>query len=53
MLDNRRYSLNELQQVLRESTEFKAKKGDKVDSENRKNNGEAVRDIEKRTKGDR
>lgn len=50
MLDNRRYSLNELQQVLRESTEFKAKKGDKVDSENRKNNGEAVRDIEKRTK---
>lgn len=52
MLEGKRYSLNELRTVLGESTknEFKPRKGDGVDAENKKNNGEAVRDIEKRTK---
>lgn len=51
MLESKRYSLDELRDALRESTnEFKPKKGDGVDAENKKNNGEAVRDIEKRTK---
>ena len=50
MLENKRYSLDELREALRESTnEFKAKKGEGVDAENKKNNREAVRDIEKRT----
>ena len=50
MLENKRYSLEELRDVLRESTnEFKPKKGNGVDAENKKNNREAVRDIEKRT----
>ena len=50
MLENKRYSLDELREALRESTnEFKPKKGDGVDAENKKNNREAVRDIEKRT----
>jgi len=51
MLESKRYSLDELRDALRESTnEFKAKKGNGVDTENKKNNREAVRDIEKRTK---
>lgn len=51
MLESKRYSLDELREALRESTnEFKPRKGDGVDAENKKNNGEAVRDIEKRTK---
>lgn len=50
MLESKRYSLNELRTVLGESTkqEFNAKKGKGVDAENKKNNGQAVRDIEKR-----
>ena len=51
MLENKRYSLDELREALRESTnETKPKKGDGVDAENKKNNREAVRDIEKRTR---
>lgn len=51
MLESKRYSLDELRDALRESTnEFKPKKGSKVDAENKKNNREAVRDIEKRTR---
>lgn len=50
MLESKRYSLNELRTVLGESTkqEFNPKKGNGVDAENKKNNGQAVRDIEKR-----
>lgn len=51
---NKYYNLSEFCQVLRESQqakqEFKAKKGEKVDSEDKKNNDKAVNDILKDTK---
>jgi hypothetical protein len=47
---NRYYNLSEFCKVLRESQEFKAKKGESVDSENKKNNGKAVNDILTKTK---
>jgi hypothetical protein len=47
---NRYYNLSEFCKVLRESQEFKAKKGESVDSENKKNNGKAVKDILTKTK---
>lgn len=48
--DNKVYTLSEFCRVLKESQEFKAKKGEKVDSENKKNNGKAVDDILKQGK---
>jgi len=48
--DNKVYTLSEFCKVLKESQEFKARKGDKVDSENKKNNGKAVNDILKQSK---
>lgn len=51
MLSEKRYAFSELNAILRESTnEFSPKIGDKVESENKKNNGKAVDDIMKRTK---
>lgn len=47
---NKRYSISEFCQALRESQEFHAKKGANVDSENKKNNGKAVSDILKQGK---
>ena len=51
---NKVYNLSEFCKVLRESQqakqEFKAKKGETVDSEDKKNNGKAVEDILKKTK---
>ncbi len=46
---NKVYNLSEFCKVLRESQEFKAKKGETVDSEDKKN-GKAVEDILKQTK---
>jgi len=44
--DNKVYTLSEFCKVLKESQEFKAKKGsDNIDSKNKKNNGKAVNDI--------
>lgn len=46
-----RYTFSELNRFLLESrNEFDPKKGDKVDSENKKNNGKAVDDIMKQSK---
>lgn len=42
---NKVYNLSEFCKVLRESQEFKAKKGENVDSEDKKNNEKAVKDI--------
>ena len=46
---NKVYNLSEFCRVLRESQqskqEFKAKKGENVDNEDKKNNGKAVKDI--------
>lgn len=47
---NKVYKLSEFCQVLRESQEFEAKKGETVDSEDKKNNDKAVKDILKQTK---
>lgn len=47
---NKVYKLSEFCQVLRESQEFGAKKGETVDSEDKKNNDKAVKDILKQTK---
>ena len=47
---NKVYNLSEFCRVLRESQEFKAKKGGDVESENKKNNGKAVNDILKQSK---
>ena len=48
---NKVYTLSEFCKVLKESQEFKAKKGsDSIDSENKKNNGKAVNDILKQGK---
>lgn len=47
---NKVYNLSEFCQVLRESQEFKAKKGETVDKENEENNDKAVKDILKQTK---
>lgn len=47
---NKVYNLSEFCKVLRESQEFKAKKGETVDSEDKKNNDKAVSDILKQTK---
>ena len=48
---NKVYTLSEFCKVLKESQEFKAKKGsEKIDSENNKNNGKAVNDILNQTK---
>ena len=48
--NNKKYTLSEFCKILRESQEFKAKKGENVDSEDKKNNGKAVNDILKQTK---
>ncbi|MBP5458109.1 MAG: hypothetical protein J6Y37_16595 [Paludibacteraceae bacterium] len=45
MVENRRYTLGELNAILESANEFKPRKGDGVDGENRKNNGKAVADI--------
>lgn len=51
MLSEKRYTFSELNAILMESTnEFNPKKGEKVDSENKKNNGKAVDDIMKQSK---
>ena len=51
---NKVYNLSEFCKVLRESQQakqqFKAKKGETVDREDKKNNGKAVEDILKKTK---
>ena len=47
---NKVYKLSEFCKVLRESQEFKAKKGETVDREDEKNNDKAVKDILKQTK---
>lgn len=47
---NKVYTLSEIRNILREGQEFKAKKGENVDSEDKKNNGKAVNDILKDTK---
>ena len=47
---NKVYTLSEIRDILREGQEFKAKKGETVDSEDKKNNGKAVNDILKKTK---
>ena len=48
---NKVYTLSEFCKVLKESQEFKAKKGSEtIDSENKKNNGKAVNDILKQGK---
>lgn len=48
---NKVYTLSEFCKVLKESQEFKAKKGsDNIDNENKKNNGKAVNDILKQSK---
>lgn len=47
---NKSYTLSEFCKILRESQDFKAKKGANVESENKKNNGKAVSDIFKQTK---
>ena len=46
---NKVYTLSEIRNILREGQEFKAKKGENVDSEDKKNNGKAVNDILKKT----
>ncbi len=55
MLENNKvYTLGEFCRILKESQqakqEFKPKKGEKVDTEDKKNNGKAVEDILKQTK---
>jgi len=47
---NKVYTLSEIRNILREGQEFKAKRGENVDSEDKKNNGKAVNDILKDTK---
>lgn len=47
---NKVYTLSEIRNILREGQEFKAKKGENVDSEDKKNNGKAVNDILKKAK---
>ena len=47
---NKVYTLSEIRNNLREGQEFKAKKGENVDSEDKKNNGKAVNDILKKVK---
>ena len=47
---NKVYTLSEIRNILREGQEFKAKKGENVDSEDKKNNGKAVNDILKKVK---
>lgn len=47
---NKFYNLSEFCRVLKESQEFKAKKGENVESENKKNNGKAVDNILKKVK---
>lgn len=47
---NKRYSISEFCKLLKESQDFQPKKGEKVDSENKKNNGKAVSEILKQTK---
>lgn len=51
MLSEKRYTFSELNRILMESTnEFKPRIGDKVESEDKKNNGKAVDDIMKQSK---
>ncbi len=47
---NKAYTLSEFCKVLKESQEFKAKKGENVEKENKKNNDKAVNDILKQGK---
>lgn len=49
MIKEGKYTVSELMVAIKESTknEFKPKLGDKVESDNKKNNGEAVKDITK------
>lgn len=47
---NKVYTLSEICSILRESQEFKPKRGEKVESENKKNNEKAVNDILKQGK---
>ena len=44
------YTLSEFCRVLKESQEFKARKGENVESEDKKNNEKAVNDILKQGK---
>ena len=50
MIKEGKYTVSELMIAIKESTknEFKPKLGDKVESGNKKNNGEAVKDITKK-----
>lgn len=51
MLKNKKvYTLSEFCKILKESQEFKPVKGEKVESEDKKNNGKAVEDILKQGK---
>lgn len=47
---NKVYTLSEMCKILRESQEFKPKRGKNVESEDKKNNEKAVSDILKKTK---
>ena len=48
--EGQRYTISELRQAMKESTsEFKPKLGDGVESGDKKNNREAVKDIEKKS----
>ena len=49
METNKIYTISELRQAIKESTEFKARLGDKVESDDKKNNEKAVKDIMKET----
>lgn len=48
--NNKKYTLSEFCRILKESQEFKAKKGKNVDREDKKNNDKSVNDILKQTK---
>lgn len=48
--ENKVYTLSEFCKILKESQEFKAKKGANVESEDKKNNEKAVNDILKQSK---
>lgn len=51
MISEKKYTFSELSQILMEShNEFKPRVGDKVEGENKKNNGKAVDDIMKQSK---
>ena len=48
--DKKVYTLSEFCRILRESQEFKPRKGENVESEDKKNNDKAVNDILKQGK---